>query len=182
MLVAAAVIGIFLPALFTVLNTGLTLFSKNHSLNQTHTQARMGIERMIEKVQASAERPRLTSANGVEISGEGPAPGVRFWRYISAAYELAENLNATDVKVKFIKKAGEPPITAGNMILFPDIGFQAVASSVEVSGAHYHVNLTDFAGNFLKTPVTTGVLVSVTTGLLNSVPKCRAVRRDRIHR
>ena len=78
MMVTAAVVAILGGVILTLLTMGMTLYTQNVSISQTHFGGLNTVEQLLLKVAAAAEVPVLVDDAGAPLAGNGPAAGVRF--------------------------------------------------------------------------------------------------------
>jgi hypothetical protein len=78
MMVAIGVLGLLGLVFFTVLRSGLLLYSKNTAINIAHEEARQGINRMTRDIHAAVSMPQLryldTTTSPVSLPTPSPSP------------------------------------------------------------------------------------------------------------
>ena len=160
MMVAAAVVAILGGTIMIFLTTGMTLYSQNVSISQTHFGGLNTVEQLQLKVAAAAEVPLLVDDAGATLAGTGPAAGVRFYTLASSqAYPVPAAANATDTTFTITQAGARPAPQVGDKITMADLGFAGVISSVSVSGSNYTVGFASTVGSLFTPVKTTGVAI-----------------------
>jgi prepilin-type N-terminal cleavage/methylation domain-containing protein len=91
MMVTVAIIGVAGLGVVEVLRAGMILFSKNTSINLSHSESRFGLLELQQDLNSAASTPELTdSAGNILTSGTatGPAAGVSFQAYAGGPFCL----------------------------------------------------------------------------------------------
>lgn len=77
LLVSTVVGAIAAAGAYALLDSGLSLYAKNFSINASHYTARVSLERMMPKINSSGTAPILIDEKGADVAGNGPAAGIR---------------------------------------------------------------------------------------------------------
>ena len=78
-MVTSGVVAISGGVIFMLLSMGMTLYTQNISIGQTHSAGLVSSEKLLLKVAAATEVPVLVDDAGATQVGNGPAAGVRFF-------------------------------------------------------------------------------------------------------
>ncbi len=160
MMVTAAVVAILGGLIMTLLTMGMTLYTQNVSISQTHSGGLNTVEQLLLQVAAAAEVPVLVDDAGAPLAGNGPAAGVRFYSLASSqAYPVPAAANATDTSFTITQAGSRPAPQVGDKITMSDLGFSGVISSVAASGSNYAVGFASTVGNGFSPVKTTGVAI-----------------------
>ncbi len=160
MMVTAAVVAILGGVIMTLLSMGMTLYTQNVSISQTHFGGLNTVEQLLLKVAAAAEVPILVDDTGAIVVGNGPAAGVRFYSLASSqAYPISSVANATDTSFTITQAGSRPAPQVGDKITMSDLGFAGVISSVVGSGSNYAVGFASTVGSGFTPMKTTGVAI-----------------------
>jgi type II secretory pathway pseudopilin PulG len=160
MMVTAAVVAIFGGLIMTLLTMGMTLYTQNVSISQTHAGGLNTVEQLLLKVAAAAEVPVLVDDAGAPLAGSGPAAGVRFYSLASSqAYPVPAAANATDTSFTITQAGSRPAPQIGDKITMADLGFAGVITSVAASGSNYAVGFASTVGSGFTPVKTTGVAI-----------------------
>jgi hypothetical protein len=160
MMVTSAVVAILGGVIVTLLTMGMTLYTQNVSISQTHFGGLVSVEQLLLKVAAAAEVPVLVDDTGAPLLGNGPAAGVRFYSLASSqAYPVPTAANATDTSFTITQSGGRPAPEVGDKITMSDLGFAGVITSVAAAGSNYTVGFVSSVGSGFMPTKTTGVAV-----------------------
>jgi len=160
MMVTAAVVAILGGVIITLLTMGMTLYTQNISLSQTHFGGLNTVEQLLLKVAGAAEVPVLVDDNGAPLAGTGPAAGVRFYCLASSqAYPVPTAANATDTSFTITQAGSRPAPQIGDKITMSDLGFAGVITSVAAAGSNYTVGFASTVGSGFTPAKTTGVAI-----------------------
>ncbi len=148
-MVATAMLGVLIPAVYAIVYTGTLVSVKGFAINSTGTAARLSMDRMQLIFQSAYETPTLVDTTGKAITGNGPAAGVRFYRYVAAPYVLQIPQGGLSGKTKTLtivcdaRAEGGPPTPEPNDALVINTTIlmtgqtnqlRAVVSAVELTG------------------------------------------------
>ena len=160
MMVTAAVVAILGGVIMTLLTMGMTLYTQNVSIGQTHFGGLISVEQLLLKVAAAAEVPVLVDDAGAPVVGNGPAAGVRFNSLGSSqAYPVPTAANATDTTFTITQAGSRPAPQIGDKITMSDLGFAGVITSVAPSGSNYAVGFGGTVGSGFTPAKTTGLAI-----------------------
>ena len=160
MMVTAAVVAILGGLIMTLLTMGMTLYTQNVSISQTHFGGLNTVEQLLLKVAAAAEVPVLVDDAGATLAGNGPAAGVRFYTLAaSQAYPVPAAANATDTAFTITQAGSRPAPQIGDKVTMADLGFAGVISSVTAAGSNYTVGFASTVGSGFIPAKTTGVAI-----------------------
>ena len=146
----AAIVGI---AGYMLLNSGLVLYAKNFSINNSHYTARMSLEKMIMKINSSGAAPILVDETGADIPGDGPAAGVRLCTLpANSAYKTFAGVSATATSLKVKIEAGQLQPRESDILII-DAGSVVQTGTVVQCEIASVIRSGDVATLNLRTPV-----------------------------
>jgi prepilin-type N-terminal cleavage/methylation domain-containing protein len=108
LLVSTLVAAVAAAGAYSLLDSGLSLYAKNFSLNATHYTARVSLERMMPKINSSGAAPILVDEKGADIAGNGPAAGIRLCvPPANSSYTIPTAVAATATSLNISIAAGQ---------------------------------------------------------------------------
>ena len=159
-LVASSVVVLLGTVGFALLQLGLTLYTQNFSLGQTHASGLKATERLFLKVAAADEVPVLADEAGATQVGNGPAAGIRFYALASSlTYPVPNAVNATASSFTITQSGTQPAPLVGDKITMSDLGFQGVITSVSSSGGSYTCGFASTVGGGFSPIMTAGTAI-----------------------
>ena len=160
MMITAGVVALLGGVIMTILTMGMTLYTQNISIGQTHFGGLTTVEQLLTKVAAAVEVPVLVDDAGANLVGTGPAAGVRSYSLGSSqAYPVPTAANATDSSFTITQAGSRPVPQIGDKISMADLGFAGVVSSVSGSSGSYTVGFGSTVGSGFIPAKTTGVAI-----------------------
>ena len=160
MMVTAGVVAILGGVIFTLLSMGMTLYTQNVSIGQTHSAGLVSSEKLLLKVAAAAEVPVLVDDTGATLVGNGPAAGVRFFSPTSSqAYPVPSAVSATATSFSITQPLNQPAPQAGDKVVMSDLGFQAVITTVSGSGGSYTIGFASSVGGGFSPAKSAGTVI-----------------------
>jgi type II secretory pathway pseudopilin PulG len=93
-MVAGAILAIVGGMAFVILNTGMTLYAKNTSVNVAHQEARMAMILMERELHSAVSPVQLVDEDGSPVSGNGPAAGISFQVFSAGPFKVVSKANA----------------------------------------------------------------------------------------
>ena len=118
LLISAVVGGIALMAGYTLLNSALSLYAKNFSLNRSHYTGRVSLEKMTARLYAAGAAPILIDKAGADVAGDGPAAGIRFCApATNRSYTVKAALASGDTTVTLEVPSGQPRPRPSDILL-----------------------------------------------------------------
>jgi prepilin-type N-terminal cleavage/methylation domain-containing protein len=140
LLVASVVAGIALFGGYALVNSALSLYAKNFSLNRSHYTGRVSLEKVTAKIYAAGAAPILTDKTGADVAGNGPAAGIRFCvPATGSAYTVVNAVSSTQTSAVIQIATGQPLPRASDILLID-------AGSVVQTGNIVQVELTTVGG------------------------------------
>ena|SRR5688572_1894857 len=137
LLISTVVAGVALMAGYTLLNSALSLYAKNFSLNRSHYTGRVSLEKLTAKLYAAGAAPILVDKAGADIAGDGPAAGIRFCAPVTnRSYTIKNALASSDTSATLEVANGQPRPRPSDILLI-DAGAVVQTGSVvqvEISG------------------------------------------------
>ncbi len=159
-LITSGVVAIVGGIILVLLTMGLTLYTQNVSLGQTHFGGLVSTEQLLLKVATASEVPTLVDEAGATLAGNGPAAGVRFYSPASPqAYLVPAAGSATDTAITIVQSGSRPAPMVGDKITLSDLGFQGVVTSVTVSGSNYTVGFGASLGDGFNPAKASGTVI-----------------------
>lgn len=160
MMVTVGIVALLGGVVFTLLSMGMTLYTQNVSIGQTHSASLVSSEKLLLKVAAAVETPVLVDDAGATLVGNGPAAGVRFFSPASSkAYPVPSAVSATATSFTITQPVSQPAPQAGDKIVMSDLGFQGVITTVSASGSSYTVGFASSVGSGFSPAKTTGTVI-----------------------
>ena len=148
MMVTVGVATLLGGVILTLLTIGMTLYTQNISIGQTHSAGLASCEKLLVKVAAAAEVPVLVDDTGATLAGNGPAAGIRLFSPTSSqAYPVPSGVNATDTSFTITQPVNQPAPQAGDKVVMSDLGFQGVITTVAGTGSSYTIGFASSVGS-----------------------------------
>jgi prepilin-type N-terminal cleavage/methylation domain-containing protein len=94
LMVVTALIALVGGIAYIVLNTGLTLFAKNTSMNVAHQEARMAMIQMEKELHLAVSPTQLIDEDGNPVAGNGPAAGISFLVFGAGPFDVTAKANS----------------------------------------------------------------------------------------
>ena len=94
MMISVAIVGVVAIVMYTLLNSGMTLFARNVAVNMAHQQARTGLMRVARDLHQAVSIPKLVDQNVQGMTGAGPAAGITFQIVSSGPFEVMNDPTA----------------------------------------------------------------------------------------
>lgn len=91
LMIAAMSVALIGGIAYTVLNSGLILFSKNTAINVAHQQARVAVLQIEADLHSAISLPKLVDINRADVAGTGPAAGISFQLFAAGPFKVAAN-------------------------------------------------------------------------------------------
>src|SRR5580765_2734996 len=79
LMVTSGVVAVSGGVIYMLLAIGMTLYTQNVSIAQTHSAGLGSTEKLLLKVAAATDVPVLVDDTGATLVGNGPAAGIRFF-------------------------------------------------------------------------------------------------------
>ena len=120
-LLIGSTIGILVSVgVFAFIDTGSMLTARNLSVNLTSNSMRTALDRLENTIQQAATNPRLMDTAGAAVTGNGPAAGVRFDRFVGGPVVVNPGSttlasSATSFTIRYAQ-ASSPAPSAGDII------------------------------------------------------------------
>jgi hypothetical protein len=160
MMVTAGVVALLGGVIFTLLSMGMTLYTQNISIGQTHSAGLAASEKLLLKVAAAAEIPVLVDDAGAILAGNGPAAGVRFFSPTSSqAYPIPSSVGATATSFTITQPLSQPAPLAGDKVVMSDLGFQGLINTVSGSGSSYTIGFAASVGSGFSPAKNAGTVI-----------------------
>lgn len=160
MMVTAGVVALVGGVIFTLLSMGMTLYTQNVSIGQTHSAGLATSQKLLLKVAAAAEIPVLVDDTGATLAGNGPAAGVRFlYPTSSQAYPVPSAVSATATSFTITQPLNQPAPQVGDKVVMSDLGFQGVITTVSGSGSSYTVGFASSVGSGFSPAKSAGTVI-----------------------
>jgi prepilin-type N-terminal cleavage/methylation domain-containing protein len=139
---------------YALLETSMTLYAKNFSINQSHYSARLPLELIALKVNGAGASPILVDNAGADVAGNGPAAGIRYCTPVtSATYVITTAADATATSLTIKVPAGAPKLRDSDVVLInagPVVAekepVQVEIASVSGASSPYNVTLKSQVG------------------------------------
>jgi type II secretory pathway pseudopilin PulG len=156
MMVAVGVLGLLGLVFFSVLKSGIVLFSKNTAVNIAHEEAREGINRMTRDIHASVSMPQLcnlvTTTSPVSFSSPSPSPTPVTGVAVGPMFAAVTFQNVANGPNYIWKDPGNPSlimikdnynVIKGQHLLIPFWGalFEQDITNATASGSSNHSNI-----------------------------------------
>lgn len=147
MMVSIGVLSILGGVFFSVLNSGMVLFSKNTAVNVAHQQTRQGINRLTRDIHAAISIPQLRNLRSVAVNAQpaaNPSPtpvaaaSVSFQNVAGGPYEMWQDPGSPSL-IK-IKDFGAKPVE-GMRLIIPFWGLEDNITSTAANGTVNHTNV-----------------------------------------
>ena len=133
LLVSSAVAGIVLFGGYTLVNSALSLYAKNFSLNRSHYTGRVSLEKVTAKIYAAGAAPILIDKAGADVAGNGPAAGIRFCvPATGSAYTVVDAVSANQTSAVIQTGTGQPLPRASDILLIDAGNVVQTGSIVQV--------------------------------------------------
>jgi prepilin-type N-terminal cleavage/methylation domain-containing protein len=174
---------------YALLETSMTLYAKNFSINQSHYTARLPLELIALKVNGAGASPILVDKAGADVAGDGPAAGMRYCTPVtSASYVIPTAAGKTATSLKINASKGAPKLRDSDVVLIntgPQVAEQETVqveiASVSGTTSPYSVTLKKPVGVEIPagTPATVlqqGAFIAV-DNQLRYYPKVMSVAR-----
>jgi type II secretory pathway pseudopilin PulG len=147
-LVASAAVILVSVTMFALLNSSMTLFAKNVSVNMAHQEARYGMMRVVRDLHQAVSIPQLVDANFAQVNTAGPAAGVTFQVVTSGPFKIMNDPTASQlIQVETPNPNPEPP-SAGDHIVVLDYDVEQDIIKVTAAGEgtnHWNIFLENSA-------------------------------------
>lgn len=118
LLISSVVAGIALMGAYTFLNSALSLYAKNFSLNRSHYTGRVSLEKLTTKLYAAGAAPILVDAKGADVAGDGPAAGIRYCApATNGSYTIKNAVSSTDTTATIQTGTGLPRPRPSDILL-----------------------------------------------------------------
>lgn len=179
LLVSTVVAAVVAEGAYMLLDSGLTLYAKNFSLNLTHYTARTSLERMMPKINSAGAAPILIDEKGADVAGNGPAAGIRICvPGANSSYTIQNAAAATASTLTIVVGAGQTRPRDSDILLI-DAGtvlqsgnaVQVEISAVAGTGSPLTVTLKDPVGSAI--PANSRCLILQQVAFIASVNQLR---------
>lgn len=177
--IGLAVVSIVGGVAYSLMISSTTLLAKNLSLNSSSIITRGALDRIYSELNYSNRQPALINADGSAVSGNGPAAGIIFDRYLGGPYVVGNPgnglaANATTFKLFYSTDPwASPPLPAVNDVVIMDGSSRALVSScstpaspsaptpspLPTPGQMVTVTLQKSLGNYTVPPVSSGTAI-----------------------
>jgi hypothetical protein len=148
LMVTSGVVAVSGGVIYMLLSIGMTLYTQNVSIAQTHSAGLGSTEKLLLKVAAASDVPVLVDDTGATLVGNGPAAGIRFFSPASSkAYPIPSAASATDSSLTITQTLGQSAPQIGDKIVMSDLGFQGVITTVSGAGSSYTVGFGSSVGS-----------------------------------
>ncbi len=140
LLVSTVVASVAVAGAYMLLDSGLSLYAKNFSLNLTHYTARTSLERMMPKINSAGAAPILIDEKGADVAGNGPAAGIRICvPPNNSSYTIQNAAVSTATTLTVLIGAGQSRPRDSDIVLID-------AGSVLQSGSAVQVEIASVTG------------------------------------
>jgi len=139
-------VGVVGLVIYSLLNIGTILASKNIAVNGAHQQARTAMLQMVQDLHGSVSLPQLVDINGSPSPTPNPnatptptpaptaAPGIAFQLFASGPYKVISDVTTLQKTVTILwTKSNPPTITVGQRLIIPGHGIEDDITAVSVS-------------------------------------------------
>lgn len=139
-------VGVVGLVIYSLLNIGTILASKNIAVNGAHQQARTAMLQMVQDIHGSVSLPQLVDINGSPSPTPNPsasptaipsptaAPGIAFQLFGSGPYKVISDVTTLQNTVTILwTKSNPPTITVGQRLIIPGHGIEDDITAVSVS-------------------------------------------------
>ncbi len=179
-MVSVGIMGVVGTLLLSLVQASSVLLAKNVGINLSHTNARLGNEKLLSLVQSSVGAPILVDSSlNVAAGGNGPAAGIIFQRLASTFTYTAPNAVAATATSFTLRRtsntnpampapqSGDVLFMIGKTLSSPyTVGFQADISSVTtLNSTDFTVNFASSVGSLCDPPATSGNVLPASTKL-----------------
>ncbi|HEX5177088.1 MAG TPA: hypothetical protein VFV83_08670, partial [Chthoniobacteraceae bacterium] len=133
LLISSVVAGVALFGGYALLNSALSLYAKNFSLNRSHYTGRVSLEKVTSKIYAAGAAPILIDKTGADIAGDGPAAGIRFCVPTTGTpYTIVGAVSSTQTSAVIQVATGQPLPRASDILLIDAGSVVQTGSIVQV--------------------------------------------------
>jgi type II secretory pathway pseudopilin PulG len=150
-------IGVVGLVIYTLLNIGTILASKNIAVNTAHQQARTAMLQMVSDLHGSVSLPQLVDVNGnpsptpdpsaspTATPSSTPAAGIAFQLWSSGPHKVTSNVSVTQKAVTISSPSTITPVpTPGQRLIIPGHGIEDDITAVaQVSNSSYILTLAN---------------------------------------
>jgi len=121
LLITLGCVGILGTVVFTILQTGMTLFAKNTAINLAHQQARVAVLQAESDLHSAVSLPQLVDANRAPVDPSQSAAGISFQLFAAGPFKVtaAAAAGATQVTLalgSYQPKAGQRLVISTHQI------------------------------------------------------------------
>lgn len=181
MMIAVAIIGIVATVMYTLLNSGMTLFARNVAVNMAHQQARNGMMRVTRDLHQAVSIPKLVDANLQGVTSAGPAAGITFQVVTNGPFEVINDpTSPTLIQIGTTDPKPQSPAVGDHMVVL-DYNVEADIMKITAAGNgsnHWNVFLENGneqriqtkAGSFVVCYITRRIGYVVNNGELRYYP------------
>lgn len=180
-MIAVAITGVVATVMYTLLNSGMTLFARNVAVNMAHQQARNGMMRVARDLHQAVSIPKLVDANLQGVTSAGPAAGITFQVVTNGPFEVINDpTSPTLIQIGTTDPKPQTPAVGDHMVVL-DYNVEADITKITATGNgsnHWNVFLENGneqriqtkAGSFVVCYITRRIGYVVNNGELRYYP------------